>query len=106
MMHGRWKSDPRIVPGKPPNKAEFVAAEAVEGRGGAKGNAVLSSTHQTQSWASIPGNPYDGRRRRAVVVGVVPLLHLFVDELLTISSACFGTVWNASEVSQMATHYA
>jgi hypothetical protein len=43
MMHGRWKSDLSIVPGKPPNNAEFMAAEAVEGRGGAKGNAVLSS---------------------------------------------------------------
>jgi group II intron reverse transcriptase/maturase len=53
MMHGRWKSDPPIVPVKLPNNAEFVAAEAVEGRGGAKGNAVLSSTHQTQSWASV-----------------------------------------------------
>jgi group II intron reverse transcriptase/maturase len=53
MMHGRWKSDPPIVPVKPPNKAEFVVAEAVEGRGGAKGNAVRSSTHQTQSWASV-----------------------------------------------------
>lgn len=53
MMHGRWKSDLPIVPVKPPNKAEFMAAEAVEGRGGAKGNAVLSSTHQTQSWASV-----------------------------------------------------
>jgi RNA-directed DNA polymerase len=53
MMHGRWKSDPLIVPGKPLNKAEFVAAEAVEGRGGAKGNVVRSSTHQTQSWVSV-----------------------------------------------------
>ena len=53
MMHGRWKSDLPIIPVKPPNKAEFMAAEAVEGRGGAKGNAVLSSTHQTQSWASV-----------------------------------------------------
>jgi RNA-directed DNA polymerase len=53
MMHGRWKSDSPIVPGKPPNKAALVAAEAVEGRGGAKGNAVQSSTHQTQSWASV-----------------------------------------------------
>jgi len=50
--HGRWKSDPLIVPEKPPNKAALVVAEAVEGRGAAKGNAVQSSTHQTQSWAS------------------------------------------------------
>ena len=53
MMYDQGKSDPPIVPGKPPNKAECVAAEAVEARGGAKGNAVLSSTHQTQSWASV-----------------------------------------------------
>jgi RNA-directed DNA polymerase len=53
MMHSRWKSDLPIVPVKPPNNAEFMAAEAVEGRGGAKGNAVLSSTRQTQSWASV-----------------------------------------------------
>ena len=30
-----------------------MAAEAVEGRGGAKGNAVRSSTRQTQSWVSV-----------------------------------------------------
>jgi RNA-directed DNA polymerase len=53
MMHGRGKSDSPIVPGKPPTKAALVAAEAVEGRGGAKGNAIQSSTHQTQSWASV-----------------------------------------------------
>jgi hypothetical protein len=46
MMHGRWKSDPL-------GEAAFMAAEAVEGRGRAKGNAVRSSTHQTQSWASV-----------------------------------------------------
>jgi hypothetical protein len=33
--HGRWKSDPLIVPVKPPTEAEFAAAEVVEGRGGA-----------------------------------------------------------------------
>ena len=53
MMHGRGKSDSPIVPGKPPNNAGRPAAEAVEGRGGAKGNVVQSSTHQTQSWASV-----------------------------------------------------
>ena len=49
MMHGRWKSDPLIVPVKPPNKAEFVAAEAVEGRGGAEGTADRQSTVRTLS---------------------------------------------------------
>jgi RNA-directed DNA polymerase len=36
-MNGRGKSDGPIVPGKPPNKAGQPAAEAVEGRGLAKG---------------------------------------------------------------------
>jgi RNA-directed DNA polymerase len=38
-MHGRGKSDSPVVPAKPPNKAGRPAAEAVEGRGLAKGNA-------------------------------------------------------------------
>ena len=77
MMHGRWKSDPPIVPVKPPNKAEFVAAEAVEGRGGAKGNAVRSSTHQTQSWASV-SQAMDRIRcaaRRDKTIRLTALLH-------------------------------
>ena len=53
MMYGRGKSDSPIVPVKSPNKAAPAAAEAVEGRGGAKGNAVRSSTRQTQSWESV-----------------------------------------------------
>lgn len=39
MMHGHGKSDRPVVPGKPPNKAEGPAAEAVEGRGRAEGNS-------------------------------------------------------------------
>ena len=77
MMHGRWKSDPPIVPVKPPNNAEFVAAEAVEGRGGAKGNAVRSSTHQTQSWASV-SQAMDRIRcaaRRDKTIRLTALLH-------------------------------
>ena len=37
-MHERGKSDSPVVPAKPPNKAGRPAAEAVEGRGLAKGN--------------------------------------------------------------------
>jgi RNA-directed DNA polymerase len=37
-MNERGKSDSLVVPAKPPNKAAMVAAEAVEGRGLAKGN--------------------------------------------------------------------
>jgi hypothetical protein len=38
---------------KSPNKAAVAVAEAMEGRGGAKGNAVRGSTRQTQSWESV-----------------------------------------------------
>jgi hypothetical protein len=49
MMHGRKKSDSVIVAGKPTKKAATVAAEPVEPRTGAKGNASQQSTHRTQS---------------------------------------------------------
>jgi RNA-directed DNA polymerase len=57
MMHEREKSDPAIRAGKPTNKAEASAhaehgvsdaAEPVEQRAGAKGNANEQSTHRTQ----------------------------------------------------------
>src|SRR5512132_937021 len=54
MMYGQGKSDSPIVPVKSPNNAARAAAEAMEGRGGAKGNAVRGSTCQTQSWESYP----------------------------------------------------
>lgn len=52
-MHGLEKSDPPIVPAKPANKAERSAAELVEGRGGAEGNAGLQSTVRTQSRVAV-----------------------------------------------------
>ena len=48
MMHGREKSDSAIVAVKPTNKAVPTAAEPVEPRAGAKGNAHRQSTHRTQ----------------------------------------------------------
>ena len=48
MMHGREKSDSAIVAGKPTNKAVPTAAEPVEPRAGAKGNASQQSTHRAQ----------------------------------------------------------
>ena len=48
MMHDREKSDPAIVAGKPTNKSGRPAAESVEPRAGAKGNASQQSTHRTQ----------------------------------------------------------
>jgi RNA-directed DNA polymerase len=51
-MHEREKSDPAIGAGKPTNKVEarplVAAAEPVEQRSGAKGNASEYSTHRTQ----------------------------------------------------------
>src|SRR5262245_17697098 len=47
-MHGREKSDSAIVAAKPTNKAVPTAAEPVERRAGAKGNASQQSTHRTQ----------------------------------------------------------
>ena len=44
MMNGRGESDSAIVAGKPTNKAERSAAEPVERRAGAKGNAGQQST--------------------------------------------------------------
>ena len=57
-MHEREKSGPAIRAGKPTNKAEASAhaehgvsdaAELVEQRAGAEGNASGQSTHRTQS---------------------------------------------------------
>src|SRR5947208_14426106 len=62
MMHGREKSDLAIVAMKPANKANEPtgeastganAAEPVERRAGAKGNAHQQSTHWTQSQARV-----------------------------------------------------
>src|SRR5215471_13183031 len=53
MMHGPEKSDLAIVAGKPANKAEQSAAESVERRAGAKGNAGQQSTFRTQSRANV-----------------------------------------------------
>lgn len=49
MMHDAEKSDPAIVAGKPTNKAGATAAEPVEPRAGAKGNAGGQSTLRTLS---------------------------------------------------------
>jgi RNA-directed DNA polymerase len=49
MMHGRGKSDEAIVAGKPGNKAERSAAEPVERRAEAKGNASQQSTGRMRS---------------------------------------------------------
>ena len=53
MTHGGGKSDAGVVAGKPANKAEQSAAEAVERRAATKGNAEQQSTSRTPSRASV-----------------------------------------------------
>jgi RNA-directed DNA polymerase len=53
MMHGRGKSDEAIVAVKPANKAEQSAAEPVERRAEAEGNAGQSSTGRMQSRGTV-----------------------------------------------------
>jgi hypothetical protein len=49
MMDGREKSDSAIVAGKPTNKAVSTAAESVERRAGAEGNAIQQVTGRAQN---------------------------------------------------------
>src|SRR6266702_7013506 len=53
MMHEREKSDPAVVAVKPVNNAERSAAEPVEPRAGAKGNAEQHSTCRAQYRVSV-----------------------------------------------------
>jgi group II intron reverse transcriptase/maturase len=53
MTYGREKSDSAIVAGKPTNKAEQSAAEPVEPRAEAEGNAGQQSTCRAQDRASV-----------------------------------------------------
>jgi retron-type reverse transcriptase len=54
MMNASGKSDRPTVPGKPPNKAERTAAEAVEGRGRTKGNLREQNALRTQGRGGAP----------------------------------------------------
>src|SRR3981189_1228875 len=53
MMHEREKSDPAVVAVKPVNNAERSAAETVEPRAGAEGNASQLSTGRAQKRATV-----------------------------------------------------
>ena len=53
MMHGRGESDSATVAGKPTNKAERSAAEPVEPRAEAEGNASQQSTGRAQSRETV-----------------------------------------------------
>jgi RNA-directed DNA polymerase len=68
MSHGRGKSDCCVVPRKLPNKAAGkapAAAEAVEGRRQAKGNAVAARMSRRTSRAYDVGTALDGIRQTA-----------------------------------------
>src|SRR4029453_4204538 len=70
MMHGREKSDSAIVAGKPTNKAVSTAAEPVERRAEAKGNASQQSTRRTQSRVNV--SQALERIRQAVTKNALP----------------------------------
>src|SRR5213080_1794706 len=53
MTHGREKSDSAIVAGKPTNNAVLTAAESVEQRAEAEGNAIQQSTGRAQSRGTV-----------------------------------------------------
>ena len=75
MMHGREKSDRRVVPRRPANNAERSATEGAEGRRLLKGSANRHSTRRTQrrkscvtsaalaAWQHWAGHPNPTRRR-------------------------------------------
>ena len=70
MMHGRGKSDSAIVAGKPTNKAGQPAAEPVEQRAEAKGNANQQSTRRAQDRESV--SQALERIRQAVTENALP----------------------------------
>ena len=54
MMHGQEKSRPVIVAMKPPNNSGQPAAEGMERRAGAEGNAAETDTRRAQNRGSVP----------------------------------------------------
>src|SRR5215216_977606 len=70
-MHRGGKSDAAIVAVKPTNKAEQFAAELVEPRAEAKGNAVRQSTYRTLRRVDVSPAP-DRIRHRGCGVSFGP----------------------------------
>jgi RNA-directed DNA polymerase len=84
MTHGREKSDSAIVAGKPTNKAEQSAAESVERRAGAKGNASQQSTCRAQDRESVSqalGRIRQAARQRTKEKFTALFHHLTIDLL-------------------------
>src|SRR5712692_7413007 len=73
MMHEREKSDPAVVAVKPVNAAERSAAESVEPKAGAEGNASQHSTGRAQKRATVSQGlePIRHVRRHTPEVGAV-----------------------------------
>src|SRR5215831_9084562 len=85
-MHDSEKSDSAIVAVKSPNNAGPPAAEAVEPRAGAKGNADQQSTHRTQSRKRVTqalSRVRQAARHRKKERFTALLHHLNVDTLRT-----------------------
>jgi hypothetical protein len=83
-IHADEKSDTPILPKKPPNKG-FDPAEAVEGRGVAKGNADKIPASRTQSRSSRASMGLEGVReaaRRDRRLRFTALLHHITPALL------------------------
>jgi len=86
MMHGSEKSDSPIVASKPTNKVARAAAEPVERRGEAKGNAERLRTRRTQCRISV--SQQLDRVRQAARRGegrFTALLHHVSEDLLLLS---------------------
>ena len=85
-MHDPEKSDSGRVAAKPTNKAGRPAAEPVEPRPGAKGNADQQSTHRAQSRARVTqalGRVRQAARQRKKEQFTALLYHVSVDTLRT-----------------------
>ncbi len=105
-IHADEKSDAPVVPKKPPNKGE--PAEAVEGRGAAKGNAEEATAHRTPSRESVLTGlqrvrETAGRNRRlkftALLHHITPslLVESFYDLKRTAAAGVDGVTWQDYE---------
>ncbi len=74
-MHDRGKSDDLVVPAKPVNNAQGGAAELVEGRGSAEGNAVSETRFGLRAGLSAPSELDRVRRAADKDVRFTALLH-------------------------------
>jgi hypothetical protein len=79
MMNGRGKSDSSKVPGKLPNKAEEPVAEAMEGRGLAKGNSPEGNVSRTQGRQTLSALERVRQQRRIETWRFTALFHHIYD---------------------------